>query len=84
MFAPPATKYYPTHARSLDQNIVKPASTDRSYGDFGIEPVDGAGGLDEVRAIPFDAAKIVRPHHMVSGPERLLPVFRFHTNLPAM
>jgi hypothetical protein len=46
--------------------------------------VDGAGGLDEVRAIPFDAAKIVRPHHMVSGPERLLPVFRFHTNLPAM
>ena len=28
--------------------------------------------------------KIVRPHHMVSGPERLLPVFRFHTNLPAM
>jgi hypothetical protein len=29
-----ATKYYPTHARSLDQNIVKPASTDRSYGDL--------------------------------------------------
>ena len=56
----------------------------RSYGDLVIEPVDGAGGLDEVRAIPFDAAKIVRPHHMVSGPERLLPVFRFHTNLPAM
>ena len=22
--------------------------------------------------------------HMVSGPERLLPVFRFHTNLPVM